>query len=45
MDWYGDWGQVMTKHYIELLARSAPLHDIGKVGITDHILRNPKLRA
>ena len=36
---------VLTKHYIELLARSAPLHDIGKVGIPDHILLNPQLRA
>lgn len=27
--------------YIELLTRSAPLHDIGKVGIPDHILLKP----
>ena len=32
---------VLTSHYIELLARSAPLHDIGKVGIPDHILLKP----
>ncbi len=28
----------LSNPYIELLARSAPLHDIGKVGIPDHIL-------
>ena len=28
----------LTDNYIETLARSAPLHDIGKVGIPDHIL-------
>ncbi len=28
----------LNQHYIDLLARSAPLHDIGKVGIPDHIL-------
>ncbi len=28
-------------HYIDLLTRSAPLHDIGKVGIPDAILLKP----
>jgi putative two-component system response regulator len=32
---------LLTKEYIELLAKSAPLHDIGKVGIPDHILLKP----
>jgi putative two-component system response regulator len=32
---------VLTPRYIELLVRSAPLHDIGKVGIPDHILLKP----
>ncbi len=32
---------ILTKPYIELLTRSAPLHDIGKVGIPDHILLKP----
>lgn len=37
---------ILTDHYVELLARSAPLHDIGKVGIPDAILLKPgKLSA
>ncbi|MDD5387897.1 MAG: two-component system response regulator [Gallionellaceae bacterium] len=36
----------LTDKTIELLAKSAPLHDIGKVGIPDHILLKPgKLTA
>jgi putative two-component system response regulator len=35
---YSDFLTVTT---IELLAKSAPLHDIGKVGIPDHILLKP----
>lgn len=31
----------LTPHYIDLLTRSAPLHDIGKVGIPDNILLKP----
>jgi putative two-component system response regulator len=31
----------LTERYIRLLARSAPLHDIGKVGIPDAILLKP----
>ena len=31
----------LNERYIDLLARSAPLHDIGKVGIPDHILLKP----
>jgi putative two-component system response regulator len=29
---------ILTEEYIEMLYKSAPLHDIGKVGIPDHIL-------
>jgi cyclic di-GMP phosphodiesterase len=37
---------VLGEHYIDLLTRSAPLHDIGKVGIPDAILQKPgKLTA
>jgi putative two-component system response regulator len=32
---------ILTDRYIELLTRSAPLHDIGKVGVPDHILLKP----
>lgn len=36
----------LTPRYIDLLTRSAPLHDIGKVGIPDAILQKPgKLTA
>ena len=32
---------ILNDRYIDLLSRSAPLHDIGKVGIPDHILLKP----
>jgi putative two-component system response regulator len=32
---------VLNDRYIDLLTRSAPLHDIGKVGIPDSILQKP----
>jgi len=31
----------LTDDYIQLLFKSAPLHDIGKIGIPDHILLKP----
>lgn len=33
--------EILTDHYIDLLSLSAPLHDIGKVGIPDSILLKP----
>ena len=33
--------ETLNEHYIALVARSAPLHDIGKVGIPDAILLKP----
>jgi putative two-component system response regulator len=38
--------EFLSERNIDLLTRSAPLHDIGKVGIPDHILQKPgKLTA
>jgi putative two-component system response regulator len=31
----------LDEHSISLMAKSAPLHDIGKVGIPDHVLLKP----
>jgi putative two-component system response regulator len=40
------YGVLLDAGSVELLAKSAPLHDIGKVGIPDHILLKPgKLNA
>jgi len=33
--------ELLTDSYIELLYKSAPLHDVGKVGIPDQILLKP----
>jgi len=38
---FPQYADVLNDRYIDLLARSAPLHDIGKVGIPDHILLKP----
>jgi len=32
---------VVTENYIQLITKSAPLHDIGKVGVPDNILLKP----
>jgi two-component system response regulator RpfG len=31
----------MDAEYVETIERAAPLHDIGKIGIPDHVLRKP----
>jgi HD-GYP domain-containing protein (c-di-GMP phosphodiesterase class II) len=33
--------QILSREYIDLLFLSAPLHDIGKVGVPDYILLKP----
>jgi putative two-component system response regulator len=35
------WAATITDTFVETLVKSAPLHDIGKVGIPDHILLKP----
>jgi adenylate cyclase len=37
----GHYLDVLTQEFVELLFVSAPLHDIGKVGVPDHILLKP----
>ena len=37
----GHHAEILTREYIHLLFLSAPLHDIGKVGVPDHILLKP----
>ena len=37
----GHHAAILTPEYIALLFLSAPLHDVGKVAIPDHILRKP----
>jgi adenylate cyclase len=37
----GHHAQTLSKEYIDLLFLSAPLHDIGKVGVPDHVLLKP----
>jgi len=44
--WHPRFSAFLSAHNIEVLVKSAPLHDIGKVGIPDHILLKPgKLTA
>jgi HD-GYP domain-containing protein (c-di-GMP phosphodiesterase class II) len=37
----GHYLNILSEQYIDLLYLSAPLHDIGKVGVPDHILLKP----
>ena len=35
---HAQYANVLTQHTIEVYTKAAPLHDIGKVGIPDHVL-------
>ncbi len=35
------YADVLTPEYIELIVKTAPLHDLGKIAIPDHILLKP----
>lgn len=37
----GYYKELLTDNYIDLLTRAAPLHDIGKIAISDTILKKP----
>ncbi len=37
----GRYAHILTDRYIELLYKTSPLHDVGKVGIQDNILLKP----
>ena len=38
---HADFAATLTDNYIKLLHLASPLHDIGKVGVPDHILLKP----
>lgn len=37
----GLYADILTDNYIELLTKAAPMHDIGKILVPDHILQKP----
>lgn len=37
----GLYTDILTDNYIELLTKAAPMHDIGKILVPDHILQKP----
>lgn len=43
---YGYFPEILTEHYIDILKKVAPMHDIGKIAVSDIILQKPgKLTA
>ncbi|MCQ2589141.1 MAG: HD domain-containing protein [Treponema sp.] len=37
----GIYSDQLTEHYIDLITKAAPLHDIGKIVVPDYILKKP----
>jgi PAS domain S-box-containing protein len=37
----GHYPDQLTKHYIDLIVKATPMHDLGKVGVPDHVLLKP----
>ena len=37
----GLYPKILTQHYVELLIKAAPMHDIGKIAVPDSILQKP----
>lgn len=37
----GYYADILTEHYIAMLVKAAPLHDVGKIVVSDTILRKP----
>ena len=37
----GRYGYILNEDYIELLVKAAPMHDVGKIVVPDHILQKP----
>lgn len=37
----GYMAHILTDNYIDLLVKAAPMHDIGKISVTDNILQKP----
>lgn len=38
---HNKWPEILTEQYIDFVTRAAPMHDIGKIVIPDHILNKP----
>ena len=38
---YGYHREILSDRYIELLKKAAPMHDVGKIGVSDSILHKP----